>query len=95
VIRLIGAVFGQRREGHSLLRVLGFADAPGVFLVFGLFPIIAGVVRFAVVVWLLATTVRAVQAVFAVTTRRAVVISLVAFVVYLTLGAVSAYFAST
>ena len=95
VVGLTGTVFGHRREDRSLLRVLGFANAPGVFLILGLFPTVAGLVRFLVVVWLLATTVRAVQAVFAVTTRRAVVISVVAFVVYLILGGVSAYFAST
>jgi hypothetical protein len=94
VIWLTGTLFGQRREDRSLLRVLGFADAPGVFLILGLVPAVAGAVRFVVVVWLLATTVRAVQAVFAVTTGRAVVIAVVAFVMYLVLGAVSAYFAA-
>lgn len=95
VIWCISAVFGHRRAGRSLLRPLGFADAPGVFLILGVFPTVGGVVRFFVVLWLLATTVRAVQAVFMVATRRAVVISAVSFLVYLALGAVSAYFAST
>lgn len=95
VIWLSAAIFGHRREDRSLLRVLGLADAPGMFLILGIFPTFAGAVRFLVVVWLLATTVRAVQAVFAVKTRRAVVISVVAFVMYLILGAASAYFAST
>jgi hypothetical protein len=73
---------------------VGFADSPCVFLFLGALPLVGAAIRFFVVVWLLATTVRAVQSVYAVATRRAVVITVLGFLVYLVLGAVSAHFAS-
>ena len=94
VIWLTARLFGHRREGRSLLRALGFADSPCVFLFLGAHPTIGAPIRIFVVVWLLAATVRAVQAVYAVLTRRAVVITVLGFLVYLVLGAVSAHFAS-
>jgi hypothetical protein len=94
VIWLTARVFGHRRAGRSLLRVLGFADAPCVFLFLGALPTVGAAIRFLVVVWLLATTVRAVQSVYVVATRRAVVITALGFLLYLVLGALSAHFAS-
>ena len=93
VIWLIATLFRHRRDGRSLLRALGFANAPGVFLVFGAVPRLGALVRIVIVVWLVATTVRAVQAAFAVPVRRALLISVIGFVVYLALGAASAHFA--
>lgn len=94
VIWAAATLLGHRHAGGSLLRALGFANSPGVFLILGAVPVVGPVSRVIVVVWLLATTVRAVEAVFAVAPRRASVISIAAFVVYLVLGLVSAHFAS-
>ena len=94
VIWLVAKALRCRPEGRSLLRALGFANAPGVFLIFGALPIFGPFVRVIVVIWLVATTVRAAQAVFALTMWRALIISIVGFVVYLILGAASAQFAS-
>ncbi len=88
---LIAALFGHRRHNRSLVRTLGFANAPGVFLVFGNVPTLGALIRITVVCWLVAATVVAVQAVFQVRRARAVVVSLLAFVVYLLLGIVSAH----
>ncbi len=88
---LIAALFGHRRQHRSLVRTLGFANAPGVFLVFANVPSAGALIRITVVCWLVAATVVAVQAVFQVTRARAVVVSLVTFVVYLLLGIVSAH----
>ncbi|HVO24557.1 MAG TPA: YIP1 family protein [Candidatus Margulisiibacteriota bacterium] len=93
VIRVIAGFVGQRRPERSLLRALGFANAPGVFLILGRLPVIGPLVRYAVVAWLVATTVRAVQATFGLTARRALAVSILGFLVYLALGVVSAYFA--
>ena len=90
---LIAALFGHRRHHGSLVRTLGFANAPGVFLVFGSVATAGALIRITVVCWLVAAPVVAVQAVFQVTRARAVVVSLVAFVVYLLLGIVSAHLA--
>jgi hypothetical protein len=94
VIGLTARLFGHRREGRSLLRALGFADSPCVFLFLGALPTVGAAIRFFVVVWLLATTVRAVQSVYTVATRRAVVITALGFLEYLVLGAASAHFGS-
>ncbi len=76
----------------SLLRALGFANAPGLFLVVGMVPVIGAALRAVIVIWLLATTVIAVQAVFAVSRWRAGVVAVIGFLVYLVLGAISGYF---
>jgi Yip1 domain len=95
VIWLSAALLRNRCASRSLLRALGFANAPGVFLILGAVPTIGTMVRAIVVVWLLAATVRAVQAAFAVALRRALVISAIGFVAYLVLGLVSAHFAAS
>jgi hypothetical protein len=94
VIGATATLLGHRRTGGSLLRALGFANSPGVFLILGAIPVLGAVSRTIVVVWLLAATVRAVEAVFAVAPRRASIVSVAAFVAYLVLGLVSAHFAS-
>jgi len=94
VILLVARLGARRRDERSLLRALGFANAPGVLLILGIVPVLGAVVRLMVVVWLVATTALAVEAVFDVTRQRAVFISVASFVVYLFLGAVSAYFAA-
>jgi Yip1-like protein len=91
VIFVIATLLRHRGNGRSLLRALGFANAPGVFLILGIVPALGAVVRSVVVLWLLATTVVAVQAVYDVPRRRAWVISIAGFAVYLVLGAVTAY----
>jgi hypothetical protein len=94
VIWMVARLFGHRPRGRSLLRALGFANAPGVFLIFGGLPAVGPVIRYSVVAWLVAATVRAVQGTFGIPVRRALVISIIGFLVYLALGVVSAHFAS-
>ena len=86
VILLIARLFGHRRDGRSLLRPLGFAAAPNVLLILGLLPAIGSVLRIIVVVWSLATTAIALEAVFTMRRRRAVVIALAGFVLYWLIG---------
>jgi hypothetical protein len=95
VIWMVAGIFRHRRQGGSLLRALGFANSPGVFLILGGFPMVGPLIRSVVVAWLVATTVRAVQATFCIPARRALVISTVGFVVYLAIGVASAHFASS
>lgn len=95
VIWLVATLLGQRATGRSLLRGLAFANSPGVLLIVGIVPVLGAVARFAIVLWLVATTMRAVQAVFEVTRRRAMVIAVGGFVVYLILGLASASFVSS
>ncbi len=91
VLLVVARVFGCHRNGRSLLRALGFANAPAVLLILGGSPVVAGVVRLLVVCWLLATATVALQAVYAISRRRAVIVMLVGFVIYMYLGAVTGY----
>jgi len=95
VILLVARILGHHRGGRSLLRVLGFANAPAVLMILSVVPIVGAVVRVLVVVWLVATTAAAVQAVFDVSRRRALVISIVGFVAYMMLGVVSGHLAAS
>ncbi len=94
VVFMIAAPFGRRLPGRSLLRALGFAAAPGVFLIIGMVPLVGRLVRAGIAIWLLGATVVAIEAVYGMSRRRAVLVSVVAFVVYLVLGAVAAYLAA-
>ena len=88
VVWVVARTAGARQPGRSLLRALGFATAPGVFLVCGVIPGYGEILRRLVVIWLLAATVVAVQATYSLTRRRALAISLIAFVIYAAIGAV-------
>ena len=94
VIRVVARIGGHHRDRRSLLRALGFADAPGILLALGGVPRVGSLLRSLIVVWLLATTARAIEAVYDVPRRRATVITLIVFVIYLVIGAISGYFAA-
>jgi len=69
------ADFGQ------LLRVVGFAMAPGVLGILGILPLLGGVIRFVLSVWQLAAMVVGVrQALDYSNTGRAVVVCLIGFI---------------
>src|SRR5437870_2443706 len=52
VILVVATVLRHRCNGWSLLRALGFANAPGVLLIFGMVPGLGAIVRMLVVLWL-------------------------------------------
>lgn len=53
---LVGTrVFGGRATWGEVLRTVGFAQAPGVLLVLGFVPLVGGLVKFVVGIWMLAT----------------------------------------
>jgi hypothetical protein len=92
VIFVVGLAFRQGRPGHgSLLRALAFANAPSILLVFGVVPVLGPLVRVLVVVWLVATTAVAAQAVYDMSRWRSAILALVGFLVYLVLGVELAY----
>ena len=84
-----------RNQGRSLLRAVAFANAPSFVLILGMVPVVGPLVRPLVALWLVATTVPVVQAVYAVPRRRAAVIAIAAFVLYLLLGVASGYFVAS
>src|SRR5262245_52855922 len=56
VILLVAKMLRHHRNGRSLMRALGFANAPGVLLIIGIVPGLGAIVRTIVVLWLVATT---------------------------------------
>lgn len=65
----------------ELLRTLGFAQSPGVFLVLGIIPILGGLVRFVVLCWLLVTGLVAIRQALDISTGQAVITAVVAWLV--------------
>jgi hypothetical protein len=73
VTYLIGAkLLGGTATWGELLRTLGFAQAPGVLSVLGIIPIVGGVVRVAVTIWILIAGVIAIRQALDVSTEKAV-----------------------
>ena len=73
VTYLIGAkLLGGTATWGELLRTLGFAQAPGVLSVLGLLPVVGGVVRVAVTVWILLAGMMAIRQALDVSTAKAI-----------------------
>lgn len=71
----------------QLLRVLGFAAAPGLLTVLGIIPFFGWIVRFVAWIWQLAAMVVAVrQALDYTTTGRAVLVCVIGWIVYMVVG---------
>src|SRR5690349_20426942 len=62
VTYLIGdKLLGGTATWGELLRTLGFAQSPGVLMIFGIIPILGGLVRIIVAIWLLVAGVIAIR----------------------------------
>jgi hypothetical protein len=73
----------------ELLRCTGFATAPGLFQVLGFIPVVGGFIRLAVSFWMLAAFIIAVrQALDYTSTRRAVGVCLVGWLIMMALNAI-------
>lgn len=82
VTYLIGTrVFKGTATWGELLRTIGFAQAPGVLLALAFLPVLGGVVRFAVAIWLLVTGIIAIRQALDFTTGRAVLTALLGWLV--------------
>lgn len=70
---LIGdKVLGGTASWGELLRTLGFAQAPGVLNVLGILPLLGGLIRFVVAVWILIAGVIAIRQALDFSTGKAV-----------------------
>jgi hypothetical protein len=73
---LIGAkLFGGTATWGELLRTIGFAQTPGVLHVLGLIPILGGIIRFAVAIWVLIAGIIAIRQALDLSTGKAVLIA--------------------
>ena len=75
---LVGTkLFGGTADWGELLRTLGFSQSPGVLYALGIIPLLGGLVRFIVFIWVIAAGVIAVRQALDVTTGKAVATVLV------------------
>jgi len=73
VTYLIGAkLLGGTATWGELLRTLGFAQVPGVLAVLGIIPVVGGLVRVVVAIWILIAGVIAIRQALDVSTGKAV-----------------------
>lgn len=75
-------LFGGTADMGEMLRTIGFAQAPGVLNVLGIIPILGGLVRFAVFIWILVAVVIAIRQALDFDTGKAVGTALVGAVAY-------------
>lgn len=74
VTYLIGdKLLGGTATWGELLRTLGFAQAPGVLMIFGIIPILGGLVRIVVAIWLLIAGIVAIRQALDFSTGKAIV----------------------
>lgn len=83
VTYLIGTrLFEGKATWGELLRTLGFAQSPGVLYVLGIVPLLGGLVRFAVWIWLLVAGIIAIRQALDVDTRKAILTALIGWAGY-------------
>ena len=69
-------MLGGTATWGELLRTIGFAQAPGVLMIFGIVPILGGFVRLVVGLWLLVTGVVAIRQALDFSTGKAIATAL-------------------
>ena len=69
-------LLGGTATWGELLRTLGFAQSPGVLMIFGIIPILGGVVRLVVALWLLVAGVVAIRQALDFSTGKAILTAL-------------------
>ena len=79
-------MLGGTATWGELLRTIGFAQAPGVLMIFGIVPILGGFVRIVVGLWLLVTGVVAIRQALDFSTGKAVVTALLGWVAMVALA---------
>ena len=81
VTYLIGTkLLGGVATWGELLRTIGFAQSPGVLMIFGIIPILGGLVRIVVMIWLLIAGIVAIRQALDFSTGKAVVTAVIGWV---------------
>ena len=77
VTYLIGAkLLGGTATWGELLRTIGFAQSPGVLLILGIIPILGGIVRLVVGIWMLVAGIIAIRQALDFSTGKAIITAL-------------------
>lgn len=79
---LIGAkLFGGTATWGELLRTIGFAQTPGVLYVLGLIPVLGGIIRFGVAIWVLIAGIIAIRQALDINTGKAILTAVLGWLV--------------
>jgi hypothetical protein len=79
---LIGAkLLGGTATWGELLRTIGFAQTPGVLHVLGIIPVLGGIIRFAVAIWVLIAGIIAIRQALDVGTGKAILTAVLGWLV--------------
>jgi hypothetical protein len=68
------------------LRTIGFAQSPGVLMIFGIIPILGGLVRIVVALWLLATGIVAIRQALDFGTGKAILTAFLGWIAMMVLA---------
>jgi len=95
VTYLIGdKIFGGTATWGELLRTLGFAQAPGLLLVFAFVPLLGGLLRTVVAVWMLVAGIIAIRQALDFGTGKAVLTAVIGWLALLVPAMILAGFAA-
>lgn len=79
---LIGAkLFGGTATWGELLRTIGFAQTPGVLRVLGIIPVLGGIIRFGIAMWVLIAGIIAIRQALDVSTGKAILTAVLGWLV--------------
>jgi hypothetical protein len=79
---LIGAkLLGGTATWGELLRTLGFAQTPGVLYVLGFIPVLGGIIRFVVAIWVLIAGIIAIRQALDVGTGKAILTAVLGWLI--------------
>jgi hypothetical protein len=79
---LIGAkLFGGTATWGELLRTIGFAQTPGVLHVLGLIPVLGGIIRFGVAIWVLIAGIIVIRQALDINTGKAILTAVLGWLV--------------
>ena len=81
-------LFGGTADWGEMLRTLGFAQAPGVLAIFGIIPLLGGVVRLVVFVWLLVAGIVAIRQALDIDTGKAILTAVVGWLAMVVLSVI-------
>jgi hypothetical protein len=79
-------LLGGTATWGELLRTIGFAQSPGVLMIFGIIPILGGIVRVVVALWLLVAGIIAIRQALDFSTGKAIVTALLGWVAMIALA---------
>ena len=79
-------LFDGKATWGELLRTLGFAQSPGVLYVVGIIPILGGLAKLGIWIWLLVAGIIAIRQALDVDTAKAILTALIGWGVYVAFG---------